>query len=75
MDNYVYKYTTNLPTCFIICRCKNIQIHANMSKLFPTNAAELTVTRQITPNITTLSSPFYRFGRVKLGGRATLGWW
>lgn len=44
-----------------------------MSKLLPSNAAELTVTRQITPNITTLSLPFYRFGRVKIGGRATLG--
>ena len=43
------------------------------NKLFPTNPSGVTVIRQVTPNICTLSSPFYRFGRVKIGARATLG--
>lgn len=31
------------------------------------------VIRKVTENITTLSVPFARFGRMKIGGRATLG--
>lgn len=44
-----------------------------MPKLTPTNPSEVMVIRNITPSITTLSVPFWRFGRVKIGGRGTLG--
>lgn len=44
------------------------------SKLIPKNPAEVTVTRQVVPNvITTFSAPFWRFGRIKIGGRGTVG--
>ncbi|KAL8744355.1 MAG: hypothetical protein Q9190_003388 [Brigantiaea leucoxantha] len=42
------------------------------SKLTPSNPSETTVIRQVTPNITTCSSPFARFGRFRIGGRATI---
>lgn len=31
------------------------------------------VIRNVTPNIVTFSVPFARFGRIKIGGRGTLG--
>lgn len=40
---------------------------------YPGNPSDVMVIRDITPNITTLSMPFARFGVVKVGGRATLG--
>lgn len=43
------------------------------SKLFPGDPEQVMVIRQVTPEITTLSVPFSRFGRIKFGGRATLG--
>jgi len=43
------------------------------SKLVPQNAEEVMVIREIAPNVTTLSVPFLRFGRIKFGGRATIG--
>jgi len=44
------------------------------SKLIPKNPAEVMVTRQVVPNvITTFSAPFWRFGRIKIGGRGTVG--
>jgi len=43
------------------------------SKLVPANPEEVMVIREITPNVTTLSLPFLRFGRIKIGGRATIG--
>jgi len=43
-----------------------------MEKLVPNNPSEVIVIRQVTSNITTLSVPFARFGRIKIGGRATL---
>ena len=47
---------------------------ANMSsQLIPSNPADLMVIRNITPNIVTFSVPFSRFGRIKIGGRGTLG--
>lgn len=43
------------------------------SKLVPKNPAEVMVTRQVVPNvITTFSAPFWRFGRIKIGGRGTV---
>lgn len=42
------------------------------SKLAPSDPSSCMVIRQITPNITTLSLPFARFGHAKIGGRATL---
>lgn len=42
------------------------------SKLFPFDASKSTVIRDITPQITTFSTPFLRFGRIKIGGRSTV---
>jgi hypothetical protein len=42
-------------------------------KLVPQNAEEVMVIREIAPGVTTLSVPFLRFGRIKFGGRATIG--
>lgn len=44
-----------------------------MSAKTPSNPSDVMVIRDITPNITTFSMPFARFGIVKVGGRATLG--
>lgn len=41
------------------------------SKLIPSNASQSTVIRHVTSNITTLSTPFLRFGLAKVGGRGT----
>jgi hypothetical protein len=43
------------------------------AKLIPSNPAEVMVIRSITPDIVTLSVPFRRFGRLKIGGRGTIG--
>jgi hypothetical protein len=43
------------------------------SKLVPSNPSEVMVIRDVTPNITTLSVPFRRFGLLRIGGRATIG--
>lgn len=43
------------------------------SKLVPGNPADVMVIRNITPNIVTFSVPFARFGKIKIGGRGTLG--
>lgn len=43
------------------------------SKLIPANPAEVMVIRHVRPNIVTFSLPFSRFGRIKIGGRGTLG--
>lgn len=42
-------------------------------KLVPANPAAVMVIRDITPNITTLSVPFMRFGVFEIGGRCTIG--
>lgn len=44
-----------------------------MPQLQPSDPSSVMVIRDITPNITTFSLPFARFGVVKVGGRATLG--
>ena len=43
------------------------------AKLIPPQPADVMVIKQLTPNISTLSVPFSRFGRIYIGGRATLG--
>jgi hypothetical protein len=43
------------------------------SKLFTGDPTKVMVIRQITPQITTFSVPFSRFGLIKFGGRGTLG--
>ena len=43
------------------------------SKLIPSNPEQVMVIRKVTPDITTLSVPFLRFGHIKVGGRGTLG--
>jgi hypothetical protein len=44
------------------------------SKLVPADPAKFMVIRDVVPRaITTLSVPFWRFGRVKIGGRGTIG--
>ncbi|KAL7933146.1 hypothetical protein V8C35DRAFT_305055 [Trichoderma chlorosporum] len=40
--------------------------------LIPSNPADLMVIRNVTPNITTFSVPFTRFGKFGIGGRGTL---
>jgi hypothetical protein len=42
-------------------------------KLIPKNPEEVMVIRDLSPNVTTFSVPFLRFGRIKFGGRATVG--
>ncbi|OAL48407.1 hypothetical protein IQ07DRAFT_622856 [Pyrenochaeta sp. DS3sAY3a] len=43
------------------------------SKLIPSNPEKVMVIRDVVPNtITTLSVPFLRFGRIKVGGRGTI---
>lgn len=42
------------------------------SKLFPGDPSQVMVIRQVTPDITTFSVPFSRFGLFKFGGRGTL---
>ncbi|KAF4626380.1 hypothetical protein G7Y89_g11783 [Cudoniella acicularis] len=42
------------------------------SQLVPKNPEEVMVIRELVPNVTTLSVPFLRFGRIKFGGRATI---
>jgi hypothetical protein len=40
--------------------------------LIPKDPAKVMVIRDVTPNITTFSTPFLRFGRIKIGGRGTV---
>jgi len=42
-------------------------------KLIPSDPSSVMVIRKVTPNITTCSAPFARFGRLKIGGRGTIG--
>ncbi|KAL1585555.1 hypothetical protein WHR41_05724 [Cladosporium halotolerans] len=43
----------------------------NVAKLIPSDPEKVMVIRSITPDIKTFSTPFLRFGRVKIGGRGT----
>jgi len=42
------------------------------ASLIPADPAKVMVIRDVTPDITTLSVPFLRFGHIKIGGRGTL---
>jgi Domain of unknown function (DUF4336) len=42
------------------------------AKLIPSDPSTVTVFREILPNMMTISSPFARFGLLKVGGRATI---
>lgn len=42
-------------------------------QLFPQNPSEAMVIRNVTSDVITMSLPFARFGRLKFGGRGTLG--
>lgn len=42
-------------------------------KLIPAEPDSTQVIRQVTPQITTVSAPFSRFGVFKIGSRATIG--
>lgn len=44
------------------------------SKLIPQDPSKVMVIRQITANLTTCSAPFNRYGKFKVGGRGTIGW-
>jgi hypothetical protein len=57
-------------------RTSNLTItHTNMSdKLSHPDPAKVMVIRDVVPKvITTLSVPFWRFGKIKIGGRGTIG--
>ncbi|KPI38683.1 uncharacterized protein AB675_4124 [Cyphellophora attinorum] len=47
-------------------------ISKSASSLVPKDPSKVMVTREVTPEITTFSTPFLRFGRIKVGGRGTL---
>lgn len=53
--------------------CYFYQTTTMSGKLIPSDPSAVMVIRDITPNVVTLSVPFSRFGRVHIGGRATLG--
>lgn len=42
------------------------------SKLIPSNPSDVMVIRDITPHVVTLSVPFARYGKLKIGGRGTI---
>ncbi|KAL7270806.1 hypothetical protein RUND412_006469 [Rhizina undulata] len=42
------------------------------SKIIPSNPSKVMVIRYVTPNITTLSVPFLRYGKIKFGGRGAI---
>jgi hypothetical protein len=64
----------SLATTFT-CNSHNLTTqHSMSSKLVPADPAKVMVIRDVVPRaITTLSVPFWRFGRVKVGGRGTIG--
>ncbi|KAH0548585.1 hypothetical protein GP486_007871 [Trichoglossum hirsutum] len=43
-----------------------------MPNIAPSNPSEVMVIRKLSPNITTLSLPFARFGKLRVGGRGTI---
>ncbi|KAK5120324.1 hypothetical protein LTR85_006263 [Meristemomyces frigidus] len=45
---------------------------SSASKLIPADPEKVMITRRLTPSILISSTPFLRFGRVKIGGRGTI---
>lgn len=43
------------------------------AELIPSNPDAVMVIRDVTPNIATFSVPFSRFGKIRVGGRGTVG--
>jgi hypothetical protein len=56
-----------------VTKYSNSLLKMSSSSLVPKNPSEVMVIRKVSPAITTLSLPFFRFGRLKIGGRGTLG--
>lgn len=44
---------------------------SSVAKLIPSDPEKVMVIRSLTPDIKTFSTPFLRFGRIKIGGRGT----
>ncbi|USW54473.1 Putative ribonuclease Z/Hydroxyacylglutathione hydrolase [Septoria linicola] len=45
---------------------------SGVAKLIPSDPEKVMVIRRVTPDILTCSTPFLRFGRIKVGGRGTI---
>jgi hypothetical protein len=45
----------------------------SVDKLLPTDPDKTMVVREVVPGVTTLATPFLRFGRIKFGAKATIG--
>ena len=64
----------HLQLIFVYHRSPLVQKPTMSSKkLIPSDPSSVMVIRKVTPNITTCSAPFARFGRLKIGGRGTIG--
>lgn len=83
-----YMYLSSLRTSLIICSSVKrasrnpldsikistmAQYPSGADKLIPKDPSSCEVIRQVTPQITTVSAPFARFGLFKVGSRATIG--
>jgi hypothetical protein len=44
-----------------------------MPNIPPSNPSEVMVIRKLSENVTTFSLPFARFGKLRIGGRGTIG--
>jgi hypothetical protein len=83
VENVIEAHPASLSTSISIhLNLKNIYpttpaetpYNSNMSdKLTANNPDDSMVIRELVPGVTTLSVPFARFGRIKFGGRATVG--
>ena len=60
------------PLNRLASKTSTMSISSTARSLIPSDPAKVMVIRDVTPNITTLSVPFLRFGHIKIGGRATL---
>lgn len=56
-------FSTTTPT---------MSVSKSAQSLIPSDPAKVMVIRDVTPQITTFSTPFLRFSRIKIGGRGTL---
>lgn len=78
--SYFHKAVLITPSTFIVTHYPQstvsfslfLQALGTFAMTTPSDPAKVMVIRDITPNITTLSVPFARFGLIKVGGRATL---
>lgn len=49
-----------------------MSVPKSAQSLIPSDPSKVMVIRDVTPNLTTFSTPFLRFSRIKIGGRGTL---